>query len=94
MLANRITEVGGQEALYVSSFAEAVKLAASAAMPGDMILTLGAGSVSHLAPQVLDASESRAQVDTAALSRGHREFTLLVQVCRRICRFRFSLSAS
>ena len=29
MLANRITEVGGQEALYVSSFAEAVKLAAS-----------------------------------------------------------------
>src|ERR1019366_6215396 len=58
-LANRITEVGGQETLYVSSFAEAVKLAASAAMPGDMILTLGAGSVSHLAPQVLEGLESR-----------------------------------
>jgi UDP-N-acetylmuramate--alanine ligase len=60
MLANRITEVGGQEALYASSFAEAVKLAASAAMPGDVILTLGAGSVSHLAPQVLEQLESRA----------------------------------
>jgi UDP-N-acetylmuramate--alanine ligase len=60
ILANRITEVGRQAALYVSSFAEAVKLAASAAMPGDVILTLGAGSVSHLAPQVLEELESRA----------------------------------
>jgi UDP-N-acetylmuramate--alanine ligase len=59
MLANRITEVGGQETLYVSSFAEAVKLAASAAKPGDVILTLGAGSVSHLAPQVLEELESQ-----------------------------------
>ena len=60
MLANRITEVGGQEALYVSSFAEAVKLAASAATSGDMILTLGAGSVSHLGPQVLEELPNRA----------------------------------
>jgi UDP-N-acetylmuramate-alanine ligase len=60
MLANLITEVGGQEALYVSSFAEAAKLAASAATSGDMILTLGAGSVSHLGPQVLEGLESRA----------------------------------
>src|ERR1035437_3290390 len=60
MLANRITEVGGQETLYVSSFAEAVKLAASAATSGDMILTLGAGSVSHLGPQVLEELPNRA----------------------------------
>ena len=60
MLANRITEVGGQEALYAPGFAEAGKLAATAAMPGDMILTLGAGSVSHLAPQVLEELRSRA----------------------------------
>src|ERR1019366_120059 len=60
MLANRITKVSGKEALYVSSFTEAVKLAATAAMPGDMILTLGAGSVSHLAPQVLAALGKRA----------------------------------
>ncbi len=60
MLANRITEVGGQEALYVPSFAEAVKLATAAATPGDMILTLGAGSVSHLGPQLLEELRSRA----------------------------------
>ena len=45
MLANRITESGGQEALYVASFAEATELASLAAEPGDMILTLGAGSI-------------------------------------------------
>ncbi len=60
LLADRITEAGGQEALYVCSFAEAVKLAASAAMSGDMILTLGAGSVSHLGPQVLEELKSTA----------------------------------
>ena len=58
-LANRITEAGGQEALYVPSFAEAVELATGAAAPGDMILTLGAGSIWQLGPQVLDALESR-----------------------------------
>ncbi len=59
MLANRITEAGGQEALYVSSFAEATELAVGAARPGDMILTLGAGSIWQLGPQVLDALKSR-----------------------------------
>jgi len=61
LLAERITEQGGQEALYVSSFAEAVELATSAAMPGDMILTLGAGSIWQLGPQVLEALEARAR---------------------------------
>ena len=60
MLANRITEAGGQEALYVSSFAEAAELATAAAKPGDMILTLGAGSIWQLGPQVLEQLESRA----------------------------------
>jgi UDP-N-acetylmuramate--alanine ligase len=60
MLANRITEDGGQEALYVSSFAEATELASRAAKPGDMILTLGAGSIWQLGPQVLEALLSRA----------------------------------
>lgn len=59
MLANRITEVGGQEALYVKSFGEAAELAAHSAKPGDMILTLGAGSIWHLGPQIVDALESR-----------------------------------
>jgi UDP-N-acetylmuramate--alanine ligase len=54
-LARRIAEGGGQEALYVRSFSEAVALARLAAAPGDMILILGAGNVSQLAPQVLEA---------------------------------------
>ena len=60
MLANRITKDGGQEALYVRSFSEATELASRAAKPGDMILTLGAGSIWQLGPQVLEALESRA----------------------------------
>ncbi len=59
MLANRITETGGQEALYVPSFAEAIEFAAGVAKPGDMILTLGAGNISQLGPQVLEALQSR-----------------------------------
>jgi len=65
MLANRITEDGGQEALYVSSFADATELASRAAKPGDMILTLGAGSIWQLGPQVLEALESRAAKSVA-----------------------------
>ncbi len=59
MLADRIAERGGQEALYVSSFAEATQLASRAAKPGDMILTLGAGSIWQLGPQVVEALETR-----------------------------------
>jgi UDP-N-acetylmuramate--alanine ligase len=39
---------------YVSSFDDAVSAAVSAAQPGDMILTLGAGSVSQLGPMLLE----------------------------------------
>ena len=60
LLSGRITEAGGQEALYVSSFGEAAELASRASNPGDMILTLGAGSVSQLGPQVLEQLQSRA----------------------------------
>ena len=60
MLADRITEDGGQEALYVRSFAEAIEFASRAAKPGDMVLTLGAGSIWQLGPQVLEALEARA----------------------------------
>ncbi|HUI85257.1 MAG TPA: UDP-N-acetylmuramate--L-alanine ligase [Candidatus Binatia bacterium] len=60
LLANRITEAGDQEALYVRSFAEAAELAAGAARPGDMILTLGAGNIWQLGALVLEQLESRA----------------------------------
>jgi len=59
LLATRISISGGKEARYAASFADAVTLAASAAKPGDMILTLGAGNVWQLAPRLLEELESR-----------------------------------
>ncbi len=61
LLVHRIVEAGGPEARYVSSFAEAVPLAAGAAKSGDMILTLGAGNVWQLCPRVLEELQSRAK---------------------------------
>jgi UDP-N-acetylmuramate--alanine ligase len=60
-LATRIAEQGNRLVIYAASFADAVNAAVAAARPGDMILTLGAGSVSQLGPQVLEAlQQSRA----------------------------------
>jgi UDP-N-acetylmuramate--alanine ligase len=39
---------------YVRSFAEAADVAVANAAPGDMILTLGAGSISQLGPQIVE----------------------------------------
>jgi UDP-N-acetylmuramate--alanine ligase len=52
-LARQIVEKGKRSASYASSFANGIALATSAAQPGDMILTLGAGSVSQLGPMIL-----------------------------------------
>ncbi len=54
VLAGRLQRAG-RAVTYVSSFAEAIAGAVAAAGPGDMILTLGAGSVSQLGPQVVEA---------------------------------------
>jgi UDP-N-acetylmuramate--alanine ligase len=43
---------------YVRSFAEAAEIASGLAQPGDMILTLGAGSVSQIGTQILDKLQS------------------------------------
>jgi UDP-N-acetylmuramate--alanine ligase len=43
---------------YVRSFAEAVEVVATTAEPGDMILTLGAGSVSQVGPLILEKLQS------------------------------------
>ncbi len=59
LLAARIAAASGQTALHVSSFAEAIVIAANVAKPGDMILTLGAGNIWQLGPQVLQELESR-----------------------------------
>jgi len=52
-LARNIEEEGERPARYVASFAEAAEAAASVAQEGDMILTLGAGSVSQLGTIIL-----------------------------------------
>ena len=53
-LARAIREKGGRDAQYARSFAEAVNAAGERAKDGDMILTLGAGSVSQLGPMILE----------------------------------------
>jgi UDP-N-acetylmuramate--alanine ligase len=58
-LARRISRISGREVCYLSSFEDAVAFAVSVTQPGDMILTLGAGSVSQLGPQIVDALRAR-----------------------------------
>jgi UDP-N-acetylmuramate--alanine ligase len=53
-LARTIRQKSGRSAEYVSSFADAASAAAAVAEDGDMILTLGAGSVSQLGPMILE----------------------------------------
>jgi UDP-N-acetylmuramate--alanine ligase len=61
-LARTIREKSGRSAEYLSSFADAVSAAAAVAEDGDMILTLGAGSVSQLGPTILEKLKDRAGV--------------------------------
>ena len=58
-VAAAIQERGGKPARYVASFADAARELAALAENGDMVLTLGAGNVSHLGPQVLEQLKSR-----------------------------------
>ncbi len=60
-LADRVA-AGGLAVKYVGNFADAVAAAAGVAQPGDMILTLGAGNVSQLGPQILEQLEKRKAV--------------------------------
>ncbi len=53
-LARRICEKGNPMASYAGSFDDGVVAATAKARDGDMILTLGAGSVSQLAPILLE----------------------------------------
>jgi UDP-N-acetylmuramate--alanine ligase len=61
-LARAIREKGGRSAQYAGSFADAVSAAAAVAQEGDMILTLGAGSVSQLGPMILEKLKERVEV--------------------------------
>jgi UDP-N-acetylmuramate--alanine ligase len=48
--------------MYCSSFEDAVRAATAEAGDGDLVLTLGAGSVSQLAPMVLQKLQTAAAV--------------------------------
>jgi UDP-N-acetylmuramate--alanine ligase len=54
VLVQKIREQGRGSAQFAPSFAEAISATIAEAREGDLILTLGAGNVSQLAPQVLD----------------------------------------
>ena len=58
-LAHRIRE-SGKNVQHVPSIADTVAAAVAAAQDGDMILTLGAGSVSQLGPLILEKLKERA----------------------------------
>src|SRR5580692_3098551 len=59
VLAQRIEEVGKHEAHYAASFADAAEAVVAGAHEGEMILTLGAGSVSQLGPMILEKLQAR-----------------------------------
>jgi UDP-N-acetylmuramate--alanine ligase len=62
-LVRRIAGAGKRGVTYAPSFPDAVSAVAALAQPGDMVLTLGAGSVSQLGPMLLQ------ELDTAAVPK-------------------------
>ncbi|MGZ4836088.1 MAG: UDP-N-acetylmuramate--L-alanine ligase [Terriglobales bacterium] len=59
ILAQRIRERNSKNGRYAASVAEAVDAATAVAQDGDMILTLGAGSVSQFGPLILEKLKER-----------------------------------
>lgn len=53
-----VEKIKGPQVAFAADFPSAVAAAASNARPGDLVMTLGAGSVSQLAPQILAAIEA------------------------------------
>ncbi len=57
-----VSKIEGPQVQFAADFAAALLATATEAREGDLILTLGAGSVSQLAPQILALLESSAEV--------------------------------
>jgi UDP-N-acetylmuramate--alanine ligase len=57
-LVRRIAGAGNVSVAYARSFSDAAAMVAGLAHPGDMVLTLGAGSVSQLGPMILRKLEA------------------------------------
>lgn len=53
-IADRVRTVRGRAAHFVADLDEAAQVTASLARPWDVVMTVGAGSVTRLAPQILD----------------------------------------
>jgi len=66
-LAKRIAEIGGKRARYLPTFSDAASAAADIAEEGDVILTLGAGNIAQLGPQILQELTSRQAVKSGAV---------------------------
>jgi UDP-N-acetylmuramate--alanine ligase len=60
-LAQKIRCRNGHPAEFAASFTAAVEAVVEQAQPGDMVLTLGAGTVSQLGPQILEKLRAREQ---------------------------------
>jgi UDP-N-acetylmuramate--alanine ligase len=58
-LASRIRCAAARPAEFAASFAAAIEAVAEEAQPGDLVLTLGAGNVSQLGPQILERLAAR-----------------------------------
>ena len=58
-LAQHINAVAGQQVRYLPSFTDAAEAVSSLAEDGDMVLTLGAGSVSQLGSMILEKLQTR-----------------------------------
>jgi UDP-N-acetylmuramate--alanine ligase len=69
ILAQRIREKTAMLGRYISSPAEAVDAVAEVAKDGDMILTLGAGSVSQFGPMILEKLKEREAAQVGGLAR-------------------------
>jgi UDP-N-acetylmuramate--alanine ligase len=71
VLAQRIAEKGNAAARYAGSLADAVTTAFAVAESGDMILTLGAGSVSQLGPLILEKLQAEEAAANAPVAAGN-----------------------
>ena len=69
LLAGKVRTQNGTKAAYSSSFEEAVEAVLENAREGDMVLTLGAGNISQLGPQILERIGSRAAAAPASERR-------------------------
>src|SRR5713101_6717171 len=63
-LASRIAGAGKLDVAYAPSFSDAVATVAALAKPGDMVLTLGAGSVSQLGAMILEKLDTMANAES------------------------------